>query len=87
MTHDKAILFVDASQVNDAVLKHLEPQVEIKPYEDVFKFLKDTSAKMQNVSEEEVRWFSLCLRLILQFLLNINYVEVPRRENDKPRIS
>ncbi|KLO14007.1 Creatinase/aminopeptidase [Schizopora paradoxa] len=52
-THDKAILFVDGSQVNDAVLKHLGSQVEIKPYEDVFKFLKDTSAKMQNVGEEE----------------------------------
>ncbi len=55
VTHDKAILFVDGSQVDGAVLKHLGSLVGIRPYGDVFKFLEAASTKMQNVGDEEVR--------------------------------
>jgi Xaa-Pro aminopeptidase len=40
ITHDKAILFIDSAQIDDVVRKHLDPDVEIRPYDTFFQYLK-----------------------------------------------
>ena len=47
MTAKSAILFVNDSQIDDLVRKHLGPSVEIKPYESFFPYLKELSSGLE----------------------------------------
>jgi len=76
VTHEKAILFVDGSQVDDAVAKHLGSLVEIKPYGDVFKFLESTSVKMRNVSDEEKYLVGKTTSLALANALGMDNIKI-----------
>ncbi|KIM78225.1 hypothetical protein PILCRDRAFT_98456 [Piloderma croceum F 1598] len=40
ITHERATLFVDSAQVDDVVRNHLGPEVEIRPYDAFFPYLK-----------------------------------------------
>lgn len=40
VTHESAILFVDKDQVDDDILAHLGSEVEIRPYDEFFDYLK-----------------------------------------------
>ena len=39
--HDSAVLFVDKTQVDDAVLAHLGQDVEVRPYDGFLPYLED----------------------------------------------
>jgi len=76
VTHNKAILFVDGSQVDGAVLKHLGSLVGIRPYGDVFKFLEAASAKMQNVGDEEKYLVGKTTSLALADALGMDNIKI-----------
>lgn len=44
---DSAILFVNDSQIDDSVRKHLGPSVKIQPYESFFSYLKELSSGLE----------------------------------------
>ncbi|GBE89160.1 Probable Xaa-Pro aminopeptidase [Sparassis crispa] len=46
VTHEKALLFVNAAQVDEAVLSHLGPEVETHPYDTFFSHLKELGAEL-----------------------------------------
>lgn len=41
MERDSAVLFINKTQIDDAVITHLGQDVEIKPYEAFLPYLKD----------------------------------------------
>lgn len=47
VTADSAILFVNDSQIDDSVRKHLGPSVEIQSYESLFPYLKELSSTLE----------------------------------------
>jgi len=47
VTADSAILFVNDSQIDEAVRKHLGSSVKIKSYESFFPYLKDLSSGLE----------------------------------------
>jgi hypothetical protein len=47
VTADSAILFVNDSQVDDTVRKHLGPSVKIQPHESFFPYLKELSSDFE----------------------------------------
>ena len=54
ITHERATLFVDSAQVDDVVRNHLGPEVEIKPYDDFFPYLKGLADSL-GLKEDVVR--------------------------------
>lgn len=51
VTVDSAILFVNDSQIDGSVRKHLNPSVEIQPYELFFPYLKELSSSLEKASK------------------------------------
>jgi len=47
VTQDKAILFINPSQVNDIVRNHLSDGVEFQPYDDFFPYLSGLGAALE----------------------------------------
>ena len=58
ITHERATLFVDSAQVDDVVRNHIGSEVEIKPYDAFFPFLKGLADSL-GLKEDAVR-LSLC---------------------------
>lgn len=48
---DSAVLFVNDSQIDDAVRNHLGPSVKIQPYESFFPYLKELSSGLEKTSK------------------------------------
>ncbi len=53
VTKDKAILFVNGTQVDDVVKAHLGEEVQIKGYDQFFGYLKNLGAEL-GLSKESV---------------------------------
>ncbi len=51
---DKALLFVNESQVDDAVRQHLGSEVAIHPYDTFFSYLTQLGAEL-NAHKDSVR--------------------------------
>jgi Xaa-Pro aminopeptidase len=64
ITHERATLFVDSAQVDDVVRNHLGWEVEIKPYDAFFPFLKGLADSL-GLKEDAVR-LSLCETVFLR---------------------
>ena len=47
VTAESAILFVNGSQIDDAVRKHLGSSVKIQPYESFFPYLKELGSGLE----------------------------------------
>jgi Xaa-Pro aminopeptidase len=47
VTQDKALLFVNPSQVSDAIRKHLGEGIEIRAYDDFFQYLSGLGAELE----------------------------------------
>ncbi|KAI0938502.1 hypothetical protein AcV5_000173 [Taiwanofungus camphoratus] len=54
ITMDKALLFVNLSQVNDSVRAHLGTAVEIQSYDSFFSYLKELGAEVGLFEESKV---------------------------------
>lgn len=57
VTQDKAILFVNPSQVNDVVRGHLGEGVELQPYDEFFHYLSGLGAALE-LSKSSVRIYA-----------------------------
>lgn len=44
---DSVVLFVEGSQIDDPVRKHLGPSVKIRSYESFFPYLKELSSGLE----------------------------------------
>ncbi|KIP01838.1 hypothetical protein PHLGIDRAFT_32417 [Phlebiopsis gigantea 11061_1 CR5-6] len=54
ITQDTATLFVDPSQINDSVRKHLGEDVDVKPYTGFFAYLKGLGAELELSKDAQV---------------------------------
>ena len=64
MTLDEVVLFVDSEQLGDDAKKHLGDTVLLKPYEEIFDFLKGLQANA-SVNKDKVGFFfftQFCMR-------------------------
>ena len=54
ISHESATLFVDSAQIDDAVRKHLGPEVKIQPYDSFLPYLKSLADSLE-FKEDAVR--------------------------------
>lgn len=64
VTQDKAILFINPSQVNDAVRNHLGDGVELQPYDEFFHYISELRAVLE-LSKQSVRLYAVALSLLV----------------------
>lgn len=70
VTQEKAILFVNPTQVDDTVRKHLGDRVEIRPYDSFYKYLASLGGELE-LSKNSVRYNLTrgCIQLTRTLLL------------------
>ncbi|KAL4254344.1 putative Xaa-Pro aminopeptidase P [Abortiporus biennis] len=54
VTEEKVVLFVNPSQIDDTVRKHLGPSIEIKPYDAFFSYLKGLGSDLDLSKDAQV---------------------------------
>lgn len=74
ITMDKALLFVNLSQVNDSVRAHLGTAVEIQSYDSFFSYLKELGAEV-GLFEESVIVIPLSCSRALNLIMHRNPTE------------
>ena len=77
MTLDEVVLFVDSEQLGDDAKKHLGDTVLLKPYEEIFDYLKGLQANA-SVNKDKVGLFLflrgfVCVIILRSFIRLSNY--------------
>lgn len=65
VSQDKVVLFVDPSQINDNVRKHLGEDIEIKSYDKFFEHLKGLGAELELSKAAVCRRHAIFTRVLI----------------------